>query len=89
MIEFDISTRVERLVSQGHHPERARTIAMTEAAAGFHRAINREPTETEQLADRVRAGNATIVQLADKIAADERVDRNSAFVMAERMLRAR
>ena len=46
-------------------------------------------TETDVLAERVRAGQATVVQLANKLEAEHRVDRDTAFVMAERMLRAR
>lgn len=85
----DTQHRVERLVSAGHHPKQAQAIATAEAARAVAASLTAEASEVVQLADRVRAGEATIVQLADKIASDRHLDRNLAFGEAERMLRAR
>ena len=88
---IDVDTReIERLVSQGHAPERARMIAMTNAATAAARALHAQPSEIEQVADRVRAGAESIVALADKIAASRGgFDREGAFTEAERMIRGR
>jgi len=87
----DVDPReIQRLVSQGHSPERAQMVAMKNAAMAVARAMSTQPSEIEQLADRVRAGEESIVTLANKIAASRRnFDREGAFSEAERMIRGR
>jgi phage I-like protein len=87
IVEVD-PREIQRLVSQGRAPDRARMIAMKNAAAAVARMLREQPSEIDQLADRVRAGEENIVTLANKIAASRgNFDREGAFGEAERMIR--
>lgn len=92
MIEFEAlstlaDTYVENLVAAGHPVARARMLAMARAGREIAHAMAKPPSETDQLVNRVAEGTATIVTLADSIAKDKGVDRETAFAMAERALR--
>jgi phage I-like protein len=83
------SRYTERLVSEGHHPAKARQLAMARAGREIVMAMNAQSSEIEQLAGKVRAGEASIVQLKIKIASERRgIGDGQAWVEAERMIRS-
>lgn len=85
-----VSSYAERLMSDGHAPEKARALAIASVARAVAASVNATaaPAETVALCARINGGELTIVQLADKIQADEKCDRDTAFDRAGTMLRA-
>lgn len=83
-------SHVEHLIAEGKTPQQAHAIALAASARALASALGgNDVDEVAQLGDRVRAGEATIVQLAEKIAARDGNGRDLAFSKAERLLRAR
>lgn len=74
----------EKLVAEGHHPVKARRLAMARAGSEVVSAC--KPTHTERLADRVCRGEATILQLANAIERTRGLGREDAFAQAEHLL---
>ncbi len=85
-----VSDYAERLMSDGYAPEKARALAIASVARAVAAAVNptAAPAETVALCARINSGELTIVQLADKIQKDQKVDRDTAFDRAGTMLRA-
>ena len=85
-----VSSYAERLMSDGHAPEKARALAIASVARAVAASVNptAAPSESAALCARINAGDgATIVHLANKIQKDDRCDRDTAFDRAARMLR--
>lgn len=91
-IDILANNYTDRLVAEGHTPTKAHQLARARAAREIASAQNTQPEGAVQLADRVRNndGSATIVQLADRLVKETPgLDREQAFIRAEKLIRAR
>lgn len=92
VVEILARQYVDRLIADGHEPGKALSLARARAGREIVAGMKAGPSETEQLADRVRdrEPGATIVQLTDRLVKETRgLSREQAFVQAERMIRGR